>query len=244
MRFRKGFFAMSFFDWWLSRKKDTVTQSYPEKEKIKSQSIPIDDSFSYSEEHHYSRAPLVSTGIVINPNEFAPLLLGYLKKHSEDNEYARQRCLEALRISQKESTFISDDNRAAAIMSLIGENEALLALRAIRWKEGVFCPRCGSKNVKKTSIAHGVIQYICENCEGRKGTGNPETIFNDLTLLNIDHDMKSVIRWILISYLKMFCSIGKISKILGISPEQVTHLLSLVQQDQSFKPAKKKETKY
>lgn len=234
---------MSFFDWWLSRKKDTIIQQ-PEKNQKKSPSSSLDESFAYNDEQLYSRAPIISTAISIDSNEFAPLLLGYLKNHSEHNEYARQRCLEALRISQKESKFISDDNRAAAIMSLIGESEALLALRAIRWKEGVFCPRCGSKNIKKVSVEKEIFQYICQSCEGRRGTGHPETTFNDLTLLNIDHDIKSVIRWILISYLKMFCSISKISKILGISPEQVTHLLSLVQQDQSFKPSKKKENKF
>jgi transposase-like protein len=44
------------------------------------------------------------------------------------------------------------------------EERAFEALRAIRWSEGVDCPRCKSHSLQKRGIQSGSQRYSCNNC--------------------------------------------------------------------------------
>jgi transposase-like protein len=225
---------MNFFSWWLEKKESQEKRDL--QTGTKNHSLPQQQNEDSSV---FSHIPPLS-----NPNFVIDDFSSFLKTHLQTElieENARQRSLEAIRIAESNSSLsmLNEDNRASAILSLIGKDEAMVALRAIRWRTGLYCPRCGSKNIKKTLVEDGVYYYCCLDCEAKRG-GGEESTFNDLTHMKIGKDFKSVIRWILICYLKMFCSIGKISKILGMSLDETLQLLSLINQDENFK-AKKKE---
>jgi transposase-like protein len=229
---------MSFFDWWFKKKEKQGHMRVPNQPIMDvRQKNEIDDLIGTNS---FSHIPPLPTPSFI-ADEFGPLL----NESLNTNQHAanpRRRSLEALRIATMGSEYINEDNRAAAILSLIGEEEAMIALRAFRWRNGLTCPRCYSKNIKITITDQSVYVYRCLDCEKKQGSGSTESIFTDLTNIAFAKDMQSVIRWVLICYLKMFCSIGKIAKILGLSVDATVQLLSIVNQDKSFKP--KKEKKY
>ena len=129
-----------------------------------------------------------------------------------------QRLSKSLNISQSLSQFQNEDNKVSTIKGLISFKEAMTTVRAIRWKEGVFCPNCGSSNIKVVSLENDNYEYKCLDCERESPTQESDEqetdlfMFNDLTGLDIAKDMVSVIKWVLCIYLQVFLSAGKISK--------------------------------
>jgi transposase-like protein len=228
---------MDFYNWWFNTKNEEKKAQHLVKKPIESMPLKSDDARASL--NIFSHLPPLASPI-FSLDEFSSILKGNLKQ-SYGHEEQKQRCLEALRIADANAaSYINEDNRAAAILSLIGEDEAMIALRAIRWRNGLECPRCGSKNIKVTMNEHSVYLYRCLDCEAKRGAGSSESIFTDLTNIAFAKDLQSVIRWVLICYLKMFCSMGKIAKILNISIDETLQLLSMVNQDESFRPRKKK----
>ena len=107
------------------------------------------------------------------------------------------------------------------IRGLISYKEAMMTVRAIRWKDGLFCPVCHRKNIKVVCHDNEKYEYKCLDCEkeGDDGaTDQPIFMFDDLTGIDIEKDIASVIKWVLCIYLQVFLSAGKISKYLGVDP--------------------------
>ena len=227
---------MDFFKWWLDRKNNESEKEL--SERVKSMK-PIDPLIQ--DPSNFSRAPLQTLPHLMIDN-FGDTLMEYLKNSNEINNTSRLRCLEALRIAQSTNGFLSEENRGAAIISLLSDSEAMTVLRSVRWRSGIYCPRCGSKNIVKKSSSDDIYTYYCLDCEKKSGGENTaDSIFTDLTNISFAKDIKSILRWVLICYLKMFCSVGKISKMLGMSLDETIKLLSEMSQNQDFLKKKKKK---
>ncbi len=113
------------------------------------------------------------------------------------------------------------DSRVAAIQDMLGEQEIFHTIQSLRWPLGVVCPRCYSHNVTvidSPEDAQDERQYYeCLNCKGEGG----ESIFDDLTDFPVDGDLAELRQWVLCWYMIGFCSIAQISKVLGLSMQEV-----------------------
>lgn len=118
------------------------------------------------------------------------------------------------------------DSRIAAVKALLGENEIFKTLKMLRWPHGVMCPRCHSSNVVRRDPPPDAIDqrhhYECLNC---KGEGTPSD-FDDFTGLPIG-SLHGLSQWILCWYLIGFCSVAQISKVLGISINDVLQMAAM-----------------
>lgn len=163
--------------------------------------------------------------------EFLTTLQGQIKQ--QDRSLQKDNCLQALSIAQSLSVFQSEENKVSMIKGLISFKEAMMTVRAVRWREGVYCPKCFRQNIQVISIEKDNYKYRCLDCDGESGDGgeegdSPESfLFDDLTGLDIGKDMGSVVKWVLCMYLQSFLSVGKISKFLGINPEYAIYLIHL-----------------
>ena len=172
--------------------------------------------------------------------EFVTTLEKQIKQHDKSDE--KENCLKALSVAQSISQFQSEAKKVDMIQGIISYKEAILTLRAVRWKEGLFCPKCHGKNIKVLEVTCDEAKYLCLDCAEKDGDltddeTNPH-IFDDLTGLDIEKDMASVVKWVLAIYLQCFLSIGKISKYLGVSPEYAIYLIHLVNQDSKINKKK------
>lgn len=123
------------------------------------------------------------------------------------------------------------DSRIAAIKDLLGEAEVFKTIQNLRWPSGIICPRCHSTNIVRkdppstSSDQRGY--YECLQCQGR----GDSSFFDDLTGLPIheaeSHILGQVSNWILCWYLLGFCSLSKISEVLGLTLMQVIEMAEL-----------------
>ncbi len=142
----------------------------------------------------------------------------------EEEQKFQERLDEALAIATSKTPLIQDQMKSSAISALIGEQESLVLIRLMRWKNGVQCPYCHSFHIKiLDAIKH---QYRCLDCE----ESGHQSIFDVLTnYFPKNGDWHSARTWILIQYLKIFMPLSKIAKVLGISFEEAMRIISMVQ---------------
>jgi transposase-like protein len=118
------------------------------------------------------------------------------------------------------------DSRIAAIQALLGEKEVFNTLKALRWPQGVVCPRCGSRNIVRRDPPVNSNDkrhfYECLNC---KGDGDPSD-FDDFTGLPIG-TLQTLRQTILCWYLLGFCSMGQIAKVLGLSLQEIMQMATI-----------------
>jgi transposase-like protein len=80
------------------------------------------------------------------------------------------------------------------IHMLLDEEKTCTAIRSMRWREGVFCTRCNSSNVKKYGKSNRscyLQRYKCRCCNKR---------FDDLTDIIFSGSHHSVCVWIILIY--------------------------------------------
>jgi len=75
---------------------------------------------------------------------------------------------------------------------LLTEKECLRIFRFVRWSDGVYCPICGSRWLKKNGHYKGYQRYLCKVCGGS---------FNDKTGTVFHYSHVSLGVWFLIIYL-------------------------------------------
>lgn len=164
------------------------------------------------------------------------------KIQQEDRSSTKDHCLQALEVATSLSQYQREENKVSLIKGLISFKEAMMTVRAIRWREGLFCPHCHGRNIKIISIDTDKYEYKCLDCE-KDDEGGKLCLFDDLTGINLPTDMASVIQWVLCIYLQIFLSTGKISKYLGVDPEYALHLIHMINVDSKIneKALKKNE---
>ena len=148
----------------------------------------------------------------------------------QNTSSTKNHCLQALEVAASLSQYQTEKNKVSLIKGLISFKEAMMTIRAIRWRDGLFCPNCGQKNIKIISIEDDKYQYKCLDCE-KDDTQGCQSLFDDLTGVNLPTDISSVIQWVLCIYLQIFLSTGKISKYLGVNPEYALHLIHMINVD-------------
>ena len=63
-------------------------------------------------------------------------------------------------------------------MDLLSSEDACSGLfRMVRWRSGVYCPKCGSRRVKGHGNYGGLKRYMCKDC-GRTFNDKTGTIFH------------------------------------------------------------------
>jgi len=217
-----------FFDWF--------TRQSDEKPRFKSiayETIP-------PKSNTFSNKPHILPTLGLSEDNIAQLLQEHLALVQERTP-SSQHLQEALSMATRNPSILSDSQKGSAILSLIGEEDALLLIRLMRWKNGIICPFCGSKNIIK--LKEHIHQYKCRDCEGGESHGE----FDDLTGYFPKGDLRSARIWVLINYLNIFMPLGKIAKLLGISLEQSLHIMSMmkpaaeaVQKKKTTRPVLKK----
>ncbi len=200
----------SFFDWLTNQ--PTKKSSFSSE----SQSAIVPSNI-------FSNKPKSMPSIEIDPSQIEDALKEHFNAESSPCMSA-QNLQEALAIASHSPSLLSDSQRGSAILSLIGEEDAVFLVRLLRWKNGITCPFCGSKEVRKLPLYHAR-QYQCLQCNGGDFHGE----FDDLTGYFPKGDFHSARIWVLINYLKMFMPLSKIAKILGISLEQSLRIVSMMQ---------------
>ncbi len=210
-----------FFDW-LTKQPD------------KKSSFSLDQSANTTEHFNvFSNQPkaLPSLDLELNQEKIGEIIKEHLDTVTAPS-LPSQNLQEALNLATLSPSLLSDSQRSSGIISLIGEEDAVFLIRLLRWKNGVTCPFCGSKEIRK--IPHHIRKYKCLQCDGGEFNGE----FDDLTGYFPKGDSHSARIWVLINYLKMFMPLSKIAKILGISLEQSLRIIAMMQ-PQSLSDKKK-----
>jgi transposase-like protein len=225
-----GYFK-TFLEWWVNKNK---TENQQEQQKHhRFDDILFDVKQPHKEQPHsdYTRK------MPLHPQIHESII------KSVETYFHRQNILTPCEQNLKEAVniinnghFLSDEQKASSLLSLIGEEEAVLALRSFRWKDGVFCPICGSAKIKTIATNSALFRYICLSCQqaGRHAE------FDDLTEYFDEYEMHSIRLWILIGYLRTFLPMSKIAKILGMSLEQIVRLINLMTPKESHNHILKK----
>lgn len=203
--------------------------SFQRKKPSKDSPIPA----KKNEQHHYNQFSKTkpSNDTQFDIKEFLSTLESKLKQ--QDSTLEKDNCIQALAVARSISKFQNEENKVSMIKGLISFKEAMMTVRAVRWRDGLFCPKCHRKNIKVVSLENDKYEYKCVDCEKESGgddsdTDNPIFLFDDLTGLDIEKDMASVIKWVLCFYLQAFLSTGKISKYLGVDPEYALYLIHMI----------------
>ncbi len=208
---RKDIMIQRFFDW--------LTQQ-PEKKSAFSSDTK--GSLQAPVTQNFSNQPKILPSLDLQDEKIGPILQEHLSAVEEPCS-SSQNLQEALTMASHAPSLLSDSQRSSAIMSLIGEEDAVFLIRLLRWKNGICCPFCGSKDIRKLMMH--IRQYKCLQCDG----GDYHGEFDDLTGYFPKGDSHSARIWVLINYLKMFMPLSKISKVLGISLEQALQIMAMMQ---------------
>ena len=151
-----------------------------------------------------------------------------------------QKQLESLLIASEKPLFgVNIDSRMNYIDSQLDDLSVFATLRLLRWPDKIICPRCHSSRVvlcnpPEEEKIKAQAYYKCLNCQDEAR----ESLFNDLTNLEIDENAAPLRDWILCWYLNHFCPIGVISGYTGLSHNlvnqiiQLTHHLEIEQREQ------------
>jgi len=91
------------------------------------------------------------------------------------------------------------------------------AFRAVRWRGGVYCPKCGSRSIKgHGGYRCGLKRYFCRSCRGR---------FNDKTGTILHYSRLSLREWFMLLFLGLHNSSLGLSWLLDRSPMTVFRAL-------------------
>lgn len=136
------------------------------------------------------------------------------KESSEGNEQDICRLKELER--EEDPYFESDDFMPT-------ERKTMRVLRKIRWKDGVWCTNCGSRDVSKNGKGEGkkrhVQRYLCNSCESR---------FNDLTETIFEGTKLEIREWVyILRELSRNTSMNQISKDLERSYKAIMRVRDL-----------------
>ena len=111
------------------------------------------------------------------------------------------------------------------LSNLIDENKCYELVRLMRWSEGVYCPRCGTKNIAKRgkhSTHLNRQRYVCSEC-GRH--------FDDLTGTIFAGRHQPLQTWIVCLYLMgLNVSNQQIAKELNLDKDDVHQMTSKLRQ--------------
>lgn len=77
-------------------------------------------------------------------------------------------------------------------LKTIDESKLYDFIRSIRWKEGVYCPRCKSEHVRYVSRKRNNFKHYCNTCKVH---------FNDLTETIFAHTRIPLWKWFMAIYL-------------------------------------------
>lgn len=210
-----------FFDWALQQS-DATHSSFATNQAQT-------DSIQSSQTPAFSNSPPPALPSLEIPQETLQDILESHINDLKDIQPEHQHLQEALALATNKHSLLSDSQKSSAILSLLGEKEAVLLIHNLRWKHGVVCPFCGSIDIQE--LTHHIRQYKCRHCDG--GDYNGE--FDVLTGYFPKGDSHSARIWVLINYLRMFMPLSKIAKVLGISLEQALVILSMMSPNQQEK---------
>lgn len=224
-------FFKSFFEWWQSKKDSQQTRELAFHQRFDDLLVDLKPATTTDEPNYMRKAPI--------ENHSHEHVMGSVKEYFEQKPAQTeldQNLKEALHIAEN-AHFLSDDQRASSLISLIGEEEAILAIKALRWRQGLYCPFCGSTRIERVINPQKLLEtYLCLNCQEGGHSGE----FDDLTNYFDDYEINSIRLWILIAYLRTFLPMSKVAKVLGMSLEQAVRLIDLMTpKDQSKNIARK-----
>ncbi len=77
------------------------------------------------------------------------------------------------------------------IKTFVSERRAANLLRQVRWRDGVYCPRCRGESVIRYGSYRVFQRYQCENCD---------RTFNDQTTTVFEHSAVALKKWFLAVY--------------------------------------------
>ena len=77
------------------------------------------------------------------------------------------------------------------IKTFVSERRAANLLRQVRWRDGVYCPRCRAESVIRYGSYRVFQRYLCKNCD---------RTFNDQTATVFEHSAVALKKWFLAVY--------------------------------------------
>ena len=77
------------------------------------------------------------------------------------------------------------------IKTFVSERRAANLLRQIRWRDGVYCPRCRGESVIRYGSYRVFQRYLCKDCD---------RTFNDQTGTVFEHSEVALRKWFLAVY--------------------------------------------
>ncbi len=77
------------------------------------------------------------------------------------------------------------------IKTLVSERRTANLLRQVRWRDGIYCPRCRAESVTRYGSYRVFQRYRCENCD---------STFNDQTATVFEHSAIALKKWFLAVY--------------------------------------------
>ena len=77
------------------------------------------------------------------------------------------------------------------IKTFASERRAADLLRQIRWRDGVYCPRCRGESVIRYGTYRVFQRYLCKDCD---------RTFNDQTGTMFEHSEVALRKWFLVVY--------------------------------------------
>src|SRR6056297_3802505 len=77
------------------------------------------------------------------------------------------------------------------IKTFVSERRAANLLRQVRWRDGVYCPRCRAESVIRYGSYRVFQRYRCKNCD---------RTFNDQTATAFEHSAVALKKWFLAVY--------------------------------------------
>jgi len=77
------------------------------------------------------------------------------------------------------------------IKTFVSERQAANLLAQIRWRDGVYCPRCRAESMIRYGSYRVFQRYLCKDCD---------RTFNDQTGTVFEHSAVALRRWFLAVY--------------------------------------------
>ena len=77
------------------------------------------------------------------------------------------------------------------IKTFVSERQAANLLQQVRWRNGVYCPRCRAESVIRYGSYRVFQRYRCKNCD---------QTFNDQTATVFEHSSVALRKWFLAVY--------------------------------------------
>jgi len=100
------------------------------------------------------------------------------------------------------------------IKTFVSERRAANLLAQIRWRDGVYCPRCRAESVIRYGSYRMFQRYLCNNCD---------RMFNDQTDTVFEHSAVALKKWFLAvyTYMRLNTSLGQLDAEIDVSYKTV-----------------------